>query len=269
MALHKSSNRYLFLFLPVCFILSSCNLFSTMHSDGHDSDAHVLVADGQAAYKRGEYAKAKEYFRLAKEHNPRDSEAIMGYAQAFMKVQGFSLGQFAKSFLDTMNKNSGSIDQYYNLVVPEQWGVASKTEVGSICTLLLSDLEKICAGETVGPYKSVDVDINLTVAIFYALRAAIQAEILPTLYQLRTLQKSSPLVQAAFSPDILMFLPNEFLWFADVSGNPLTPSSFDSLRSDIHQAAIRMQVAVDHAASKDALKDIMEKIRDWDQIANP
>ncbi len=76
-------------------IASGCknnNLFGDLHKEG-SGDSQSLVADGQAALGKSEFAKADEYFSQALAKDPSNSDALYGQAAAQMGLSGLSLGQ--------------------------------------------------------------------------------------------------------------------------------------------------------------------------------
>lgn len=76
-------------------ITSGCknnNLFGDLHNEG-SGDSQSLVADGQAALGKSEFAKADDYFSQALSKDPSNSDALYGQAAAQMGLSGLSLGQ--------------------------------------------------------------------------------------------------------------------------------------------------------------------------------
>lgn len=247
--------------------LSSCNLFSGMHSDGKDSNSSVLVADGLAALRRNDYANAAQYFSLAMEHDPNNSEARVGYAHAILRVQGFSLGQFATSFMTAMMAENSSDPSDYEILVPGHWGVTTYTELEQIFTEMIYTLDPVVLGATHGPYHATDVNLNLTVGIFYILRIQARLEVLNSDFSIQSLNKSSPEVAAlGLSPSVLAQLPDDFLWILDSLNNQPPLPFLLSMQTDITTAIQRLQTAADHA-DNDMLQDIADLFKDWKILA--
>lgn len=82
------------------------NLFGDLHREG-SGDSQSLVADGQAALGKSEYAKANDYFSQALQKDPANSDALYGQAAAQMGISGLSLGQLISN-LTQGNANLGS-----------------------------------------------------------------------------------------------------------------------------------------------------------------
>ncbi len=247
--------------------LSGCNFFSGLHSDGKDSSSTVLVADGQAALRRNDYANAAQYFSLAMEHDPNNSEARVGYAHAILRVQGFSLGQFATSFMTAMMAENSSNPSDYEILVPGHWGVTTYTELERIFTEMIYTLDPVVLGATHGPYHATDVNLNLTVGIFYILRIQARLEVLNSDFSIQSLNKSSPEVAAlGLRPSVLAQLPDDFLWILD-SLNDQPPLPFLlSMQTDITKAIQRLQTAADHA-DNDMIQEIADMFKDWKTLA--
>lgn len=249
--------------------LSGCNFFSGLHSDGKDSSSTVLVADGQAALQRNDYANAAEYFRLAVEHNPQNSEARVGYAQAVLRAQGFSLGRFATSFITAMSADSGSDPSDYEILVPDQWGVTTFTEVEQIFTQMINLLDPVVLGATVGPYQATDVNLNLTVGIFYVLRILARLETLSSDFNIQSLNKSNDsavIAALGLSAGTLAQLPDDFLWILDSLNNQPPLAFLLSMQTDITTAIQRLQTAADHA-DNDMIQEIADMFKDWETLA--
>jgi len=274
MRLRISISRYSVFILVCVFFIAGCNLFTTMHSDGKESNSHVLVADGKAAMQRGDYVKAAECFRLAMEHNPKDSEARVGFAEAYLKVpdpdnptKGFSLGEFINSLMSAINSDSSDITDM-ELIVPSHWGVETIAEVEQILTTLIQTLDPIALGNTEGPYQSTDVNVNLATGLFYVLRIAVQMQSLAGDFSIQMLQKSSPeVVNLNLPQSVLDQLPDEFLWVLDSSGNQPSTSFITSIQNDISTAVSRLQVAASNSTSKDMIEEIIDMFDDWETLA--
>lgn len=82
------------------------NLFGDLHNEG-SGDSQSLVADGQAALGKSEFAKADDYFGQALAKDPSNSDALYGQAAAQMGLSGLSLGQLISN-LTQGNADLGS-----------------------------------------------------------------------------------------------------------------------------------------------------------------
>jgi hypothetical protein len=272
----KNLIRYVLIILLFPLLLTTgCNLFSAMHTDGKESNASVLVADGKAAMKRGDYVKAAEYFRLAIEHNSRNSEARVGYAEAYLQAQGFSLGEFINSLFSGMDSESGSGG--IEFVDPAHWGVATLAEVEQILQTLIFVLEPIALGQTDGPYAVTDFNVNLTTGLFYILLVAAQMQGLGGSYQMQKFNKyesdgvtiSAVVAGWGLPVSILNQLPDEFLWIADSGGNQPSPGFLISIQSSISLGLARLRIAANNASSssQEILNDIIDLFDDWEILA--
>lgn len=266
--------RYATLGLFITLSLSGCNLFTAMHSDGKESNSHVLVADGKAAMQRGDYVKAAEYFRLGMEHNPKDSEARVGYAEAYLKAQGFSLGSFFDTLMNTMNSEDGDDIEF---IVPEAWGVSAVSEVVTMLTTVIAVLDPIALGQTEGPYKATDLNVNLNAGVFYALKVAAQMQELGGNFAIQGLSKTDIPISGSddwnLSQATLDKLQEDFLWIVDTSGSdPLQPalSFITGIQADISAAMQRLRVATANMENKDVAEMVAEMTRmfeDWETLA--
>jgi hypothetical protein len=254
--------------LAAAGIAAGCNFMAGLHSDGRESNAHVLVADGKAALGRGDYTRAAEYFRLAGEHNPRDSEARVGYAEARMGAQGFSLGEFSKTFLDTVNSGASST-QGFELIVPSQWGVATVAEVEAILSELIAVLDPVVLGQCEGPYRSTDVNLNLNIGILYLLRVVASVEAFSSDFTIRNLAKTSSQVAGmGIPPAVLAQLPQEFLWFIDSANQQPTAPVRSSMAGDVDAALQRLQVAAANSVAQTLIQDVLTAFDPWQLLAN-
>lgn len=92
-----------------CLVTAGCknnNLFGDLHKEG-SGDAQSLVADGQSALSKSEFAKANSYFSQALEKDPSNSDALYGQSAAQMGMSGLSLGQLISN-LTQGNSSLGS-----------------------------------------------------------------------------------------------------------------------------------------------------------------
>jgi len=243
--------RFSLVILVMLGLLPGCNLLKGMHSDGVESNPGVLVADGKAAYSRGDYGKAAEYFWLAIGHDPQNSEARVGYVEAALQAQGFNLAAFIQT-LATSDSSSGSSPQ---LVNPADWGATSYAELTALYGGFISVLDPIAQGLTTGPYTFNDVTVNLNLGFFYILRFASRVMEVSSTYQLQQLSKSSTsasqlgITQAEFD-----LLPDEFWW---VTNNP-PAGLLNALQGDIDNGIARLRVAVANTASRDMINDVID-----------
>ncbi|MCD4814178.1 hypothetical protein K8S19_10870 [bacterium] len=260
----------LYLVIGVLFIssLTGCNLFTTMHNDGKESNASVLVADGHAAMSKGDYVKAAEYFRLACEHDSVSSEARVGYAEAYMKAQGFSLGEFVNVLMSALESDSGDSIE---LLVPSHWGVTTMAEVEVMLRTLIAVLDPVALGQTSGPYVSTDATINLTLGIFYILKITAKIEVISTDFAITSLNKTtdSVLLAGLFSPALLAQLPEDFYWLLDSANNQPSLGFITDMQIDIDSAMARLQTAAEHSGSgtQELITDVMTMFEDWQTLA--
>lgn len=263
---------YLSLALVLPIMLAGCggnkNLFAPMHSDGVESNPIVLVADGKAALARGDYTNAEKYFKLAMEHGPTNAEARVGYAEAFLKTKGFSLGKFTTGALDMMNSSSSS-SEAIKLLSPEDWGVADFTELEAVLVEVINTLDPIAQGQTDGTIKATDVDVNLTAGLFYVLRFALEIEQLLTSFEIKTVSKTSPEVVALGLPtSILDQLPDEFLWFFDDLDQQPDLSVIGQIESLVDTGMVRLRVAAANSASGELITQVIDMFADWEVLAD-
>ncbi len=259
--------RQSFLFLILLGMLNGCNLFSGMHHDGVETNSHVLVADGKAALIRGDYANATEYFRLAIKHNPRDSEARVGYAEAYLKAHGFSLGNFINSFISKMDDED---QENLELAVPTEWGCADYDELIGLLSTLIDTLDPIALGQTEGPYRYNDLNVNINAGIFYIMKIAGRIQTISTEFEIKTLTKGSTEVNnlnPPIPPAVLAELPDEFMWIVDSGGNQPSADFLTQMQSDIDTGLARLQTAADNSSSKEMIEDIIDMFDDWQILA--
>ena len=259
--------RQSFLFLILLGLLNGCNLFSGLHHDGVESNSHVLVADGKAALDQGDYANAAEYFRLAIKHNPQDSEARVGYAEAYLKAHGFSLGDFINSFISKMDDEDL---EDLKLAVPTEWGCADLNALISLLNTLVDTLDPIALGQTQGPYRQNDIKVNINTGIFYIMKIAAQIQTISTDFEIKMLTKGSTEVNnlnPPIPPAILAALPDEFMWIVDSSGSQPSAGFLLQMQSDIDAGLARLQTAADNSSSKEMIEDIIDLFDDWQILA--
>jgi tetratricopeptide (TPR) repeat protein len=75
--------------------MSGCknnNLFGDLHKEG-SGDSQSLVADGQAALDKSDFAKANDYFSQALAKDPSNSDALYGQAAAQFGLSGLRFGR--------------------------------------------------------------------------------------------------------------------------------------------------------------------------------
>lgn len=259
--------RQSFLFLILLGMLSGCNLFSGMHHDGVETNSHVLVADGKAALDRGDYANAAEYFRLAIKHNPQDSEARVGYAEAYLKAHGFSLGGFINSFVSQMDNED---QENLELIVPADWGCADFSALTQRLSTLIHTLDPIAQGQTQGPYRSNDFNVNINTGLFYILRIASKIKGLSADYEFKMLTQGTDEVDNLNPPipaDVLAALPAEFMWIVDSSDNQPSADFMLQMQTDIDAGIARLQTAADNSSSQEMIEEIIDMFDDWQILA--
>lgn len=275
MNLLQKQKAWILFVVMVLVMVAGCgknkNFFAPLHSDGVESNASVLVADGKAALDRGDYEAAEKYFGLAKFHNPKNSEALVGYAEAYLKKEGFSLGTLITSLLNRLEDLDDGSGSTLELVQPADWGQDSVADLMTLFNTVIETLEPIPAGQAEGPISSLDVDVNATSGLFYLLSFALDVEALSTDYQLQTLDRTDPDVIALIDPAILAQLPDEFLWFVNETGGTLTqpPISFiNTIEYKLNTGLERLNQAAANTSSEDIVKMITELFEDWDTLAD-
>jgi len=244
-------------------MLSGCNLFSGMHHDGVETNSHVLVADGKAALDRGDYANAAEYFRLAIKHNPQDSEARVGYAEAYLKAHGFSLGSFINSFVSQMDNED---QENLELVVPTDWGCADFSALTQMLSTLIDTLDPIAQGQTQGPYRSNDFNVNINTGLFYILKIVSTIQSISADFEFKIMSKTDwgtlGIPQATLDQ-----LPDEFMWMV-TSTNELPSADFlTQMQTDIDAGIARLQTAADNSSSQEMIEEIIDMFDDWQILA--
>lgn len=156
--------------------MSGCknnNLFGDLHKEG-SGDSQSLVADGQAALGRSEFAKADQYFSDALAKDPSNSDALYGQAAAQMGLSGLSLGQLISN-LSQGNAGLGS-PAFRGAIQQASHGVASAgssllfginvTKLDDSLKVVIPNLEKIHMGLSDGkiPSDNASLLINLGLA---------------------------------------------------------------------------------------------------------
>lgn len=271
-----NKKQYVFAMAITLLLISGCgnnkNFFAPMHSDGIETNSSVLVADGKAALERGDYVNAEKYFGLAKENNPKNSEALLGYAQAYLKSRGFSLGQLVTRILNSMEDVGDSSASSFELVNPADWNQGSVAELATLFQTIITTLEPIALGQTEGPITSDNVDVNATSGLFYLLSFALDIESLSTDYVLTVLDPDDPEVQALIDPAILATLPDDgFFWYVYDTGSGLTqpPASFiDSIESKLTVGLARLNKAAANTSSEDVIKQFTSIFEEWETLAS-
>jgi len=242
----------LWIILTCAFALSGCNILGTLHRDGVESNANVLTADGKAALGRGDYNNALEYFRLAVEHDPRNSDARLGYAEALLKSQHFDLG----TFFNYLQTDSSAPTQ--NLLMPADWGCADFTELVALFSTLVNVLDPIAQGLTRGPTPSNDMTLNLNVGLFYVLRMAARVqETAATTFEIQKFTKDTPEALAlGIDPVIYNQLPQDFYWITNAP-----PSSLlTQVQADVDTGVLRLQTAAANSSAN--ARQMVENIID-------
>jgi hypothetical protein len=234
----------------------SANPLAGMHRDGVESNATVLVADGQAALQRGDYPNAKNYFRLAIEHDYYNTEARLGYAEAALKARQFDLAAFINT-LTSGSQQSGSVTTPPVLVLPQDWGCQSYSEVVDFFSEMVFVLDPVAQGQTHGSTAATNPTLNLNVGLFYLLRAAAEAQIISTSFVVEKLSKSSQTPAGLGIPQAVFDqLPGDFYWITHVP----SPGQIAALQSDVDHGIVRMTTARDHSSSgtQKTLTDIID-----------
>ncbi len=267
----KSILLFSFYIIPLLLVIGcgqNRNFFAPLHSDGIESNASVLVADGKAALERGDYGSAETYFGLAKLHNPKNSEARIGYAEAYLKSHGFSLGTFVVRLLDQLNDQSAG--QTFAFIQPADWGQANLADLNDIFQTVIDCLDPIALGLTEGPVSSLDIDVNLTTGMFYILSFGLELETLSTQYEVVTLPKSEVQASLPTVPSTVWDqLPDEFLWFKDITSSDLpTLADITQFKTDINNGLARLRVAASQSSSPDMLNQVIDLFNNWEQLAN-
>lgn len=244
------------------------NFFAPLHSDGIESNASVLVADGKAALGRNDYGSAETYFGLAKLHDPKSSEARVGYAQAYLKSHGFSLGTFVVRLLDQLNDQAAG--ETFPFIRPADWGQDSPADLKDVFQTVIDCLDPIALGLTEGPVSSLDIDVNLTSGMFYILSFGLEVQTLSAQYDLVTLSKSE--VQASLPTvpaSVWDQLPDEFLWFKDLDTSTLpTLADITQFKTNINNGLARLRVAASQSSSPDMVNQIIDLFNNWAELAN-
>lgn len=252
--------------LPLAMLLvAGCNFWSGlgMHHDGVESNSTVLTADGQAALDRGDYQRAMDYFKLAVQHDPKNSEARLGYAEARIRLQGFNIVNFIQTLKNSSEQGgSGSSP---NLVNPADWGCADFTSTITLFDELLGALDPITQGFTHGPVASTDVTANLNTGFLHILRAAARVQATSLTYEIQQLSKGSitdPQAQLGISQSdwdqIRNFIPDSFYWI--VTPVPVL-SLLSSIQSDISSGVHCLDTAASQAPSNQTMHDVVDMFK--------
>jgi hypothetical protein len=226
-----------------------------MHTDGEETNALVLTADGQAALGRGDYANAMVYFQKAMAADPRSSEARVGYAQALLQVKGFDLASFIKHLMTDSEGPVGTTP----LVDPADWGCADNAELINLFTTLINTLDPIAQGATTGRYQHNDVTVNLDAGFLFILRVAARSQNQLADYTMVQFSKStvtaadlglSPAEFAAIYPQ----LPDTFWWIANTPSMAL----LTQLQTDTDSGVARLRTAATVSGSQ-LISDLVDQ----------
>jgi hypothetical protein len=267
-----------FSWLPVAclfslLVLAGCNLFTDMHQDGHDSNAAVLTADGQAALGRGDYHNAAVYFQRALDYDAGSSDARVGLAEAMVKGKGFNLAGFIQT-LATNSQNTTSpgipgVPNLPHLLKLSDWNCGSWGELEQFYTDLINTLDPIALGRTHGTHPANDPTVNLNVGFIYLLRTAARVEEVTTAtYQVVEISKNGmgtpadlvAWLSAQLGVTLTMtitqaqydLLPSSFYWIS-----PSPPLAiFTEIQGDVNTGVARLQMAANTATSKKMINDI-------------
>jgi hypothetical protein len=245
------------LFMGITGILGGCsaNPLSGMHHDGVESNASVLTADGQAALDRGDYDHAVAYFKLAIQHDPRNSAARVGYAEAELKRLHFNLVDFFNSIATSTNNSGGSAPQTADLLQPQDWGCADMAALTTLLSTLIAVLDPIAMGQTDGPVARGDVTLNLNVGLFYMLRMAARVQEMSATITVQKYTKGTPEAAALGIPAAVYdLLPNDFYWVGNATQTQLL-----QVQADTDAGIARLQTAANNT-TEGARKQLLDLI---------
>lgn len=250
----KISSFFLGFFTLGLLALAGCsaNPLAGMHQDGVESNSNVLTADGNAALARGDYDRAVRYFQLAIEHDPTNSEARMGWAQAELKRRQFDVVQFYQT-LSTSSQGGSTTPS--TLIAPADWGCADTPALITLFDTFIGVLDPIALGLTQGPVARNQVTLNLDLGLFYVLRMASRAQNLSTTIQVLKYTKGTPEALALGIPSAVYdLLPQEFYWVSNATTGQLL-----LVQADIDAGIARLETA---AANSSAGSNAQKQLRD-------
>jgi hypothetical protein len=267
--------------LPIACLLGllalpGCNLFTDMHTDGADSNAAVLVADGKAALGRGDYSNAVIYFQRAVDYDPGNSDAREGLAEATVKAKHINLAGFIQTLVaNSQNSNNGNnspgpgMSNVPHLIKLSDWNCSTWDDLEQFFTNIINALDPIALGQTHGTYAANDPTINLNVGFIYLLRSAARVQAVTTAsYQVVQISKNNMgtpadlvayvsanlgiTIQMNITQDQYNQLPDSFYWIS-----PSPPVAiFSQIQTDVNTGLVRLQVAANTTTSKKMIDDI-------------
>ena len=248
----------MFLVFSLAGLSAGCNLWSGLHKDGVESNANVLVADGQAALDRGDYTHARDYFALAVGQDPRNAEARVGYVRAELKRRNFNLVNLVRTIMDSAEDGGESLD----ILDPADWGAEDMTALVALFDEFLGALDPITQGLTEGAVRHDNVTVLLDTAFFYAFRFAARAQEVSTTYELVQFSKSDVtpsdpgLTPAEFSL-VFPLLPEEFWWLDNAPSTAL----LTQLAADINAAVARLEAAAYYSDGNELILDLLDYVK--------
>lgn len=166
--------------------LSGCkndNLFGGLHKEG-SGDAASLLADGQAALARGDYADAEAYFRSSLAQNPSSAQALYGAAVATMGNSGLDIGQLVSNL--TTQGTPGGAPAFSQALAGASVGAPGAPSGTSILEQLdvakldaaveksLCYLERIRQGYSDGTISRSNANLLINLGLLHLIRAATQ-----------------------------------------------------------------------------------------------
>lgn len=235
-------------------LMSGCNLFSGMHQDGKESNAVVLVADGQGALSRGDYSNAALYFQKAMENDPRNPEARVGYAEAYLKARGFNVATFVNRLVSTSQTSGSGLN---DMVLPADWGCADYACLTQLFTTLIDTLDPIAQGLAQGVYSRNDFNININVGFFYVFRAASRVQQLSVTNPVQQLSKSSTSAAALGIPQTIFDqLPDQFWWITNLP----SPTLLNQIAQDVDFGVTRLRTAAAQSVNSKTINDLIDRV---------
>jgi hypothetical protein len=185
----------LYLLIVSCSLtLTACgdfNLFSWAHKKGSSADKDVLISDGQVALSKKDFNNAQNYFQQVLNGDPTNSEALYGYVQATMGASGLGLADIISAVIQQSVTGSAppllSQGDYKNIFdASPKMGALSDLLPATLdlkklydtSVALIPNLKKIADGNGDGVIPADDVDVNVNLAVYLALRGV--CEVLDT-----------------------------------------------------------------------------------------
>ncbi|MFH1239293.1 MAG: hypothetical protein V1653_04170 [bacterium] len=160
---------------------SDFNLFSWAHKKGSSADKDVLISDGEVALNKKDYNDAKTYFEKVLEGDPNNSVALYGYTQAVMGASGLGLADIISAVIQqSVTGSAPSLGDYNYVFYPSpKFGAVSDLLPATLdlkklydtSVALIPKLKKIADGQGDGVIPADDVDVNVNLGVYLALRA--------------------------------------------------------------------------------------------------